>query len=104
MNQKQQTQSVLKTLHSHIQQALKATGSDEAISIVDDRFNAIFEAMDNGEEYTYLAQDAVSNLITMHPNLTTLIPRQLLWELGGTCLHFLSDEEMDLFAQQSELH
>lgn len=104
MNPNQLTLSVLKTLHGHIQQALKATGSDEAAAIVDDRFNAIFEAADNGEEYTYLAQDTVSNLITMHPNLTTLIPRQLLWELGGTCLHFLSDEEMDQFSQGSEIH
>ena len=104
MSQRQQTREILQTLHTQVQQALTATGSEQAIGIIDQRFDAIFAALDSGDEYTYLAQDAVSNLITMHPNLTHLVPRELLWQLGGSCLHMLSDEEIDQFSQQSELH
>jgi hypothetical protein len=104
MSQRQQTRETLQQLHLQARQALSATGSEQALEIIDERFEAILSALDSGQEYTYLAQDAVSNLITMHPNLTHLVPRELLWQLGGSCLHILSDEEIDQFSQQSELH
>ncbi|RDE22829.1 hypothetical protein DV711_09690 [Motiliproteus coralliicola] len=85
-------------------QALKATGSDEAVEIIEQRFEQVFDAIDQEQEYKHLAQDVLSSLITMHPNLTPMIPRQLLWQLGGSCLHFLSDEEIDQFSREEELH
>ncbi|WP_421865269.1 PA2817 family protein [Motiliproteus sp.] len=99
------------TIHTQLQQlfqqsvqALEATGSEEAVEIIEQRFEQIFQAIDQDQEYRHLAQDTISSLITMHPNLTPLIPRLLLWQLGGTCLHFLSDEEIEQFSQQDELH
>lgn len=96
--------TTLETLQSQVQQALDAIDSSEAAVIINDRFSLIFEMIDNGEEYNHLAQDAVSNLISMHPNLSHLVPRLLLWRLGGTCLHYLSDAEMEQFCAEHELH
>lgn len=104
MSHNQQIHAALQTLQTNVQQALTATGSEEAVTVINDRFTLIFDAIDSGEEYTHLAQDAISNLITMHPNLTQLIPRELLWQLGGSCLHFLSDAEIDQFSAENALH
>ncbi|MEH6473557.1 MAG: PA2817 family protein [Halopseudomonas sp.] len=100
----QELSTTLQTLLAQTLQALEATGSEEATTIISDRFADIFEMIDNGEDYNHLAQDAVSNLITMHPNLSHIVPRLLLWQLGGTCLHFLSDEEINQFSAEHELH
>lgn len=104
MSQRQQTREILQTLHYQVRLALTATGSEQALEIIDERFEGILAALDSDQEYTYLAQDAISSLIAMHPNLTHLVPRELLWQLGGSCLHILSDEEIDQFSLQNELH
>tara|TARA_R110001583_G_scaffold43509_6_gene138455 strand:+ start:427 stop:735 length:309 start_codon:yes stop_codon:yes gene_type:complete len=93
----------LETLLTQVEQALIAINSQEAAAIIDERFRLIFAMIDSGEEYNHLAQDAVSNLISMHPNLSQLVSRSLLWQLGGSCLHFLSDEEMAQFSAESAL-
>jgi len=96
--------TALHTLLDQVQLALETINSTESAATLNDRFAIIFEMMDNGEEYNHLAQDAVSNLITLHPNLSHLVPRLLLWQIGGSCLHFLSDEELDQFSAAQELH
>ncbi|MFT6915833.1 MAG: putative membrane protein YccC [Motiliproteus sp.] len=96
--------STLQTLLSQLQQALEKINSTDSAENINNRFAVIFEMIDNAEEYNHLAQDAISDLITLHPNLSHLVPRLLLWQLGGSCLHFLSDEEMDEFSAMSELH
>ncbi len=100
----QSIRTTLQTLLQQVQLALDAINSAESAAIISDRFATIFEMIDNGEEYNHLAQDAVSNLITLHPNLSHLVPRLLLWQLGGSCLHFLSDEELEQFSAAHELH
>lgn len=104
MSQTPAIHTQLQQLYQQSVQALTATGSEEAVDIIEQRFEQIFQAIEQQQEFTHLAQDAVSSLITMHPNLTGLIPRSLLWQLGGTCLHFLSDEEIEQFSQEQELH
>ncbi len=46
---------------------------------------------------SYLAQNWLFSFIGNHPQLTPMVPRDLLWFLGGDCLHFLSDEELNNF-------
>lgn len=36
----------------------------------------------------------VSRMFTTAPQLVELFPRDLLWYLGGECLHFMPDEEI----------
>ncbi|MGR0279713.1 PA2817 family protein [Marinomonas dokdonensis] len=50
-------------------------------------------------DYTFEAQDLLSRFIRCYANLVPLIKRELLWFVGGECLHFLGDEEMALYQQ-----
>lgn len=45
----------------------------------------------------------VARLFTTYPELAPLFPRQLLWFLGGDCLHYMPDEEIEQFQRLEEL-
>ena len=49
--------------------------------------------------YTFLAQELLSRFIRCYANLVPLIKRELLWFVGGECLHFLGDEEISLYQE-----
>ncbi|NVK74223.1 MAG: hypothetical protein HWE24_12125 [Oceanospirillaceae bacterium] len=57
----------------------------------------------NTHDYTFDAQEVLSRFIRCYANLVPLIKRELLWFVGGECLHFLGDEEIALY-QQLEDH
>ena len=44
----------------------------------------------------------VSRLFTTFPDFAPAFPRDLLWFLAGDCLHFMPDEEIQLFQQLEE--
>ncbi|MCZ2720241.1 hypothetical protein O1D97_00930 [Marinomonas sp. 15G1-11] len=54
-------------------------------------------------DYLFTAQELLARLIRCYPNLTALVKRELLWLIGGECLHFLGDEELALYQQFEEL-
>jgi hypothetical protein len=41
-------------------------------------------------------------LMTAAPGLATMVPRDLLWYLGGECLHFMPDEEIERLSALDE--
>lgn len=41
-------------------------------------------------------------LMTAAPGLAALVPRDLLWYLGGECLHFMPDDEIERFSDLDE--
>jgi hypothetical protein len=45
----------------------------------------------------------ICRIIGGFPQLTPQIPRQLLWFFGGDCLHYMPDEEIELYQQLDEL-
>ena len=45
----------------------------------------------------------VSRLFTTYPDFAPTLPRELLWFLGGDCLHFMPDDEIALHQQLEEL-
>ncbi|WP_281647511.1 PA2817 family protein [Parendozoicomonas sp. Alg238-R29] len=47
----------------------------------------------------HLGQNWLFSFIGNHPQLTPVVPRDLLWFFGGDCLHFLTDEEISRFQQ-----
>ncbi len=58
-----------------------------------------------GEQDSDLYADApalVSRLFTTYPDFAPTFPRDLLWFLGGECLHYMPDEEISLFQQLEE--
>ena len=55
-----------------------------------------------GDLYTDAAP-LVDRLFTTYPDLAPTLPRELLWFLGGDCLHFMPDDEIALFQQLDDL-
>jgi len=45
----------------------------------------------------------VTRLFETYPDFAPTFPRELLWFLGGDCLHFMPDEEIAIFQQLEEL-
>lgn len=45
----------------------------------------------------------IQRLFTTYPELAPEIPRDLLWFLGGDCLHYMPDEEIALHQSLDEL-
>jgi hypothetical protein len=45
----------------------------------------------------------VTRLFTTYPDFAPTFPRELLWFLGGECLHFMPDDEIELHQQLEEL-
>ncbi|HSG62352.1 MAG TPA: PA2817 family protein [Pseudomonadales bacterium] len=48
-------------------------------------------------------QALLCQVVATYPHLTPVIPRDLLWYFSGDCLHFLSDEEIDVYSQLDEI-
>ncbi|EAQ99262.1 PA2817 family protein [Congregibacter litoralis] len=44
----------------------------------------------------------VYRLLTIAPQFTEAFPRDLLWYLGQECLHFMPDEEIEMFTRLDE--
>ena len=45
----------------------------------------------------------MTRLFSGCPQLAPTFPRELLWFLGGDCLHYMPDEELDVFQQLDEM-
>ncbi|EIK95524.1 hypothetical protein PMM47T1_15598 [Pseudomonas sp. M47T1] len=50
----------------------------------------------------YLGQDLMCQIIQRYPQIAHLIPRDLLWFFGGDCLHYMPDDEIDLYQALEE--
>jgi len=65
---------------------------------------AAFQALANGEGDLYVdGASLVTRLFTTYPDFAPTLPRELLWFLGGDCLHYMPDDEIDTFQQLAEL-
>ncbi len=80
--------------------ALKEVVQEEqALELIDNLRQACEALDDNSADGWHLAQNWLFSFIGNHPQLTPVVPRELLWFLGGDCLHFLTDEEISRFQQ-----
>ncbi len=93
--------------HIHLLQQVherlsKAGGiiSDEILHQLAQVIDQLMQHSDSG--YTQ-GQDWVTHVFSHHPQLSPAIDRDLLWFFGGDCLHFLTDEEIDLFQKVDEI-
>lgn len=69
-----------------------------------ERFDELVEFIKNDDEQAlYLGQEIISQIFLRYPQITHLVPRELLWFFGGDCLHFMPDEEIDLFQYLEDL-
>jgi hypothetical protein len=59
-----------------------------------------FEAASASASSLYAdGRSLVDRLFTTYPDFSPTFPRELLWFLGGDCLHFMPDEEISLYQQ-----
>jgi hypothetical protein len=95
-------------LLAHLRSILVALG--EAEQILDDshalyleRFDELLGQLpDDTEASLYLGQDLISQIFQRYPQIAHLVPRDLLWFFGGDCLHFMPDEEIELYQRLEE--
>lgn len=96
----------LETLFHQLAEAIKQTSSDinqETLTEWVERCQTLANSFSQGEEDAYqLGQEVACQLISYWPQLSPLIPRDLLWLLGGDCLHFMPDEEIAVYQQLEE--
>ena len=59
------------------------------------------EAIDESiyEQGQYLIERIIAN----YPMITPVLNRDILWILGGNCLHYLGDEEIEQYQQLDEI-
>jgi len=85
-------------LAAHID-ALSAAPGGEPLHAIAAAFNDLVaqpgRIMDEGPAL-------VARLMTTTPQAAEFVPRDLLWYLGGDCLHFMPDEEIDYYTRLDE--
>ncbi len=98
-------QSLLNVLYQHCLTQLPFC-SDEA-SDVDcdfiDTLKCLTAATKIDDTYNQQGQHILTQIISQYPHITPAINRDLLWYFGGDCLHYMGDEEIDLYQQLDEL-
>ena len=63
-----------------------------------------FTALSTGQGDLYLdGPGLISRLFTTYPDFAPTFPRDLLWFLGGECLHYMPDEEISAYQKLDDL-
>ncbi|OLS62155.1 PA2817 family protein [Pseudomonas putida] len=95
-------------LLNHLRSILAALGEAEQVpeeshGLFLERFDELLEQLPQDPlESQYLGQDLMCQVIQRYPQIAHLVPRDLLWFFGGDCLHFMPDEELDLYQELEE--
>lgn len=97
--------SRLQTLHQRIREHDPFDRSELAEEEQDflQKLNALIrDGEQPNADFLFEAQELISRFIRCYPNLVPLMHRELLYFIGGECLHFLGDEELALYQQVDE--
>ncbi len=78
---------------------LKAASEDDPLHAL----HAGFKDLAQGKNVYESGPALVSRLFASAPQLAPLFPRELLWFIGGECLHLMPDEEHLQFQRLDEL-
>ena len=95
-------------LLDHLRSILVAVGEAEQVpeeshSLFLERFDELRALLPiDPIESQYLGQDLMSQVILRYPQIAHLVPRDLLWFFGGDCLHYMPDEELQMFQALDE--
>lgn len=96
-------------LLNHLRTILVALGDAEQVpeeshALFLERFDELLSLLpQNPLESQYLGQDLICQVIQRYPQIAHLVPRDLLWFFGGDCLHFMPDEELQLYQNLEDL-
>lgn len=95
-------------LLKHLRTILGALGEAEQVpeenhGLFLERFDELLEELPRDPVGAqYLGQDLIAQTFHRYPQIAHLVPRDLLWFFGGDCLHFMPDEEIDMYQQLDE--
>lgn len=94
-------------LLAHLRSILQAIGeaeqvSDESHALFLERFDELLADLKDNPEDRHAGQDLVCQVFHRYPQIAHMIPRELLWFFGGDCLHYMPDEEIEMFQQLDE--
>ncbi|WP_397452009.1 PA2817 family protein [Pseudomonas sp. NA-150] len=95
-------------LLAHLRGILAALGEAEQVpeeshALFMERFVELIELLPkNPIESQYLGQDIICQVIQRYPQIAHLVPRDLLWYFAGDCLHFMPDDEIELYQALEE--
>lgn len=95
-------------LLNHLRTILVALGEAEQVpeeshALFLERFDELLTLLPQDPlQSQYLGQDLICQVIQRYPQVAHLVPRDLLWFFGGDCLHFMPDDELDLYQQLEE--
>lgn len=105
MNDEQYLQHCTTLLDEFSRQFLKRTeslGEEDSLRELAVAFGDI--SSDASDIYAQ-GQTLASRLFITYPDFSPTFPRELLWFLGGDCLHFMPDDEIELHQQlEDERH
>lgn len=96
------------TLLAHLRGILVALGEAEQVpeeshALFLERYDELIDLLPREPiESQYLGQDLLCQVIQRYPQIAHLVPRDLLWYFGGDCLHFMPDEEIDMYTALEE--
>ena len=83
-----------------------AEGDEQVVSLPEDLIEKL-DALDTGDlagdEFYQIGQEFICRLVGGFPQLTQYIARDLFWFFGGDCLHYMPDEEIQVYQQLDEM-
>jgi hypothetical protein len=95
-------------LLQHLRGILVALGDAEQVpeeshELFMERYDELLEQLPVDPVHSqYLGQDLLTQVIQRYPQIAHLVPRDLLWFFAGDCLHFMPDDEIDLYQALEE--
>lgn len=97
------TRAEIETQITALYKAIKpALPDDESGQSLHELFETTITAIRDDAEYIFVTEALLTRMITFYPHLTPVIPRHLLWSVGGSCLNFMEDSEIDEFASRHD--
>lgn len=95
-------------LLAHLRTILVALGEAEQVpeenhALFLERFDELLADLPRQtEDAMGQGQELIVQVFHRYPQIAHLVPRDLLWFFGGDCLHYMPDEEIELYQQLDE--
>ncbi len=77
---------------------------DELQSQFLEKLDDILSKSTSHDDTLSAGQWLLTKIVAHFQNIMPLVPRDLFWYFGGECLHFLGDEEIEIFQQADEVY
>lgn len=95
---------LLRQLAEHINSTAPFNGGelDELQADFVEKLSAILDSSTAPATQIELGQWVLSQIVSNYQSIMPAVPRSLFWYFGGECMHYLGDEEIELFQKLEE--